>query len=278
MSDDDAVETGSSSRSDNVGGTLSLTSPTRRRRVAALVVVLALGVGGLASAQPQAPPEPPPRFDLTAQFTFLGTTGNSETSSLGLGAELAWRPDPWEHLAKAKFVRNETDDVLSARSFVALYRASRRLNERLSAYGQYDFQRDIFAGIEQRHIVEGGLSYLAIRQPRQRLRFDAGLGYLYENHPLDEHFDSMTISLGARYEADISATAKFTYEPRYLVTVSDAGAYRFEQEAALTAALTSLLSLKLSHSVRYSAQPPVGFTNTDTIAAVSLVAKIRRAQ
>jgi hypothetical protein len=52
MSDDDAVETESSSRSDNVGGTLSLTSPTRRRRVAALVVVLALGVGGLASAQP----------------------------------------------------------------------------------------------------------------------------------------------------------------------------------------------------------------------------------
>jgi hypothetical protein len=39
-----------------------------------------------------------------------------------------------------------------------------------------------------------------------------------------------------------------------------------------------VLSLKVSHTVRYSAEPPFGFDTTDTIMAVSLVAKVRRPQ
>jgi hypothetical protein len=34
--------------------------------------------------------------------------------------------------------------------------------------------------------------------------------------------------------------------------------------------------LKVSHILRYSAEPPVGFDKTDTIMAISLVAKVRR--
>jgi putative salt-induced outer membrane protein YdiY len=46
--------------------------------------------------------------------------------------------------------------------------------------------------------------------------------------------------------------------------------------AALTVAMTDILSLKVAHTIRYSAEPPEGFETTDTIAAVSLVAKMRR--
>ena len=243
--------------------------------LALTVVLLARPVLAQTPAPAPPPDPPPPRLEASGQFAFLNTSGNADTQSLGAGGELISRPDPWTYRAKLVFAQTETDDELSARSFAGLFRGSRALNTRLSVYGQYDFLRDIFAGVEQRHVIEGGASYLAVDSRPHRLRFDAGLGYLYEERP-DDHFDSMTLSLAAAYRLAISATSELTYEPRFLLPFSDSGAWRFDQNAALAVALNSILSLKLSHTVRYSAAPPEGFEKTDTIMAVSLVAKVQR--
>ena len=240
-----------------------------------LAVVLVLAYPSGVLAQPPAPPEPPPRLEASSQFAFLDTRGNASSQSLGAGGELIWRPDPWTYTAKAIFAQTESDGELSARSMASLFRAARSINPRLSAYGQYDYLRDVFAGVQQRHVTEGGLSYLPVLGPPHRLRLDAGLGYLYEDRP-DSHFDSASLSLGAGYKLTISPTSELTYDPRFLLTLADADAWRFDQLAALTVAMNSLLSLKLAHTVRYSAEPPAGFETTDTIMSISLVAKVRR--
>ena len=165
--------------------------------------------------------------------------------------------------------------MLSARSFAGLFRASRALNERLSVYGQYDFLRDVFAGVEQRHVIEGGVSYLAVDRAPHRLRLDAGLGYLHEEHPEDD-LDSATLSLGAGYRLQISPTSELTYEPRYLLPFAETGDWKFDQDVALKVGLNSFLSLKVSHTLRYTAEPPEGFEKTDRILAVSVVAKVKR--
>jgi putative salt-induced outer membrane protein len=246
-------------------------------RIRALIVLLLVSVASPAFAQapPAPPPAPPPRLEASAQFTFLDTSGNSSAQSLGAGGDVVWRPDPWTYTAKALFAQAEDDGVLSARSFAGLFRASRALNERLSVYGQYDFLRDVFAGVEQRHVVEGGVAYLAVDRAPHRLRLDAGLGYLHEERP-DEDLDSATLSLGAGYRLEISPTSEFTYEPRYLLPFSDTGNWKFNQDVALKVGLNTFLSLKVSHTLRYSADPPEGFEQTDRILAVSLVVKVKR--
>jgi putative salt-induced outer membrane protein YdiY len=246
----------------------------------ALVACSAPAALGQTPAPPPAqppgqPPEPPPRLEASGQFTFLDTSGNASTLSIGAGGDFVWRPDPWTYAGKAVFAQLESDDELEARSFAALFRASRALTPRLSVYGQYDFLRDIFAGVEQRHIGEGGLSYLAVDANPHRLRFDLGVGYLYERGP-NREFDTVTIAPAAKYRLAISATSEFTYEPRFLLTLADTGAWKFDQDTALILALNSILSVKLAHALRYSAKPPEGFDTTDTIMAVSLVAKVRR--
>jgi putative salt-induced outer membrane protein len=242
-----------------------------------LVLVLMVGATPAFAQAPAAPPEPPPRLEASGQFSFLDTRGNSSAQSLGAGGDLAWRPDPMTYTAKAIFAQAEDDGELSARSFAGLFRASRALNERLAVYGQYDFLRDVFAGVEQRHIVEGGVSYLAVNRPPHRLRLDAGLGYLHEDRP-DEDLDSATLSLGAAYKLALSATSDLTYQPRYLLPFADTDAWKFDQDIALTAAMTSILSLKVAHTLRYSADPPEGFESTDRILTISIVAKVRRAR
>lgn len=221
------------------------------------------------------PPEPPPRVEGTAQFTFLNTTGNAPTQSLGTGGDLTWRPGVWTHNAKAVFAQNETEGEVSARSITALFRSSRSFSTRLSGYLQYDYLRDAFAGVDQRHVIEGGVSYKLVDSARQLLRVDGGVGYLTEQGPGDT-LESATLSGAALYRIAISETAEFKYEPRYLLTLADNDAWKFDQVAALTVSINSILALKASHTIRYSASPPEGFETTDTIMAVSLVAKMSR--
>jgi putative salt-induced outer membrane protein len=261
--------------SDQPGLATHAKARTGRQRFLILLVLILVAARSASAQTPAQPPEPPPRLEASAQFAFLDTRGNATAQSLGAGSELIWRPDPWTYTAKAIFAQTESDDELKARSVTALFRASRALNERLSMYSQYDFLRDTFAGVEQRHVIEGGVSYLLLNTLPHKLQFDAGLGYLYEDRPND-HFDSATLSLAAPYRFAFSPTSEFTYEPRFLLSLADADAWKYDQNAALAVALNTLLSLKVSHILRYSAEPPVGFDKTDTIMAISLVAKVRR--
>ena len=105
------------------------------------------------------------------------------------------------------------------------------------------------------------MSFKAVDTPRQRLRLDTGLGYLYEARPEDAHFDSATLSVGAKYKADLTKTAKFSFQPRYLLTMADAGAYKSDQEAALTAALASAFALKVSYTNPVFGAPARWFRN-----------------
>lgn len=243
----------------------------------AILVLLFTQVQTAFGQAPAPPPEepPPPRLEASAQFTFLDTRGNAASQSLGAGGDVVWRPDPWTLTAKAAFTQNESEEELTARSLTALLRGSRALSDRWSAYGQYDYLRDVFAGVEQRHVIEGGLSWLALEAPPHTLRLDAGVGYLYEERP-DEELDSATLSLGGAYRWAISPTSELTYGPRFLLPLSETEAWKFDQEVALAVAINTTLALKISHTLRYSAEPPEGFETTDTVMAVSLVARVER--
>jgi putative salt-induced outer membrane protein YdiY len=215
-------------------------------------------------------------MELAAQFTFLTTTGNASTQSLGLTGDAAYRPGPWVHSAKLGFVQLEDEGNLSARSLLALFRTARTLRERLSAYGQYDYFRDRFAGIEHRNTIEGGLSYVLVPSAVHRLVVDGGVGYQSEARLAAEDVDSATASSAGHYKWQISPTADFADDARVVLTLADIGAWRLEQAAALTAAISSIFSLKVSNTIRFVNEPVPGFERTDTITSVALVMKVRR--
>jgi len=239
--------------------------------------VAALSVVGIPTpARSQAATDAPPRIEASAQFSFLGTQGNASAQSLGVGADVGWRPTPWTYRAKGSYANTQSDGDLKAESVTALGRASRELGAVASLYAQYDFLRDLFAGLEQRHLAEGGLSIRALNSDLHKLRFDLGAGYLHELGPTRE-FDSATLSLGAAYRYVISKTSDFTYEPKYRLPLAQTDAWKFDHDAALAVALNTILSMKLTHTLHYTAVPPPGFKTTDTILSVSLVAKLQRA-
>ena len=244
------------------------------KKIVLLCALICLPLPALAQAPaaPAAPP-PPPRQEGAAEFAFVGTTGNASTQTVGLNGELILRPEKWVITNKANFIRNESESELTAQSFGYLFRAARAFSPRLSAFGEYAYFRDEFAGIAHRNALVGGLSFKLVDLPKHVFFTDAGLGYMHETRLAADDVSSATWSLGAGYKWKISETAEFTEDFRVTGLFADASDWRILQAAAVSARLTKLFSLKVSNTIRYLHAPVPGFEDTDTTTSVALVAK-----
>jgi putative salt-induced outer membrane protein YdiY len=234
----------------------------------ACVLLLLLPASAFAQA-----PEPPPAREGTAEFAFVSTTGNASTQTLGLSGEVIFRPDTWVVRNRTVFVRSESEDILAAESFLNLFRTEKALSSRLSAFGEYSYFRDEFAGVDHRNTLIAGPAYKLVNLPDHVLVVDAGFGYLNEQRLVGDDVSSGTYGFGSGYKWRISPTAEFSDDLRYTGTFAEAEDWRLANVASLTTQITTIFSLKLSNIVRYVNLPVEGFKDTDTTTSVALVAK-----
>ncbi len=237
------------------------------------------------AALPKPPPPPPLRFEGSAQFGFVSTSGNSSTESIGLAGETFYRPGMWEVQDKVDFVRLKSEGQLKAKSLAALFRAARGRSRRLAVYGQYHFLRDLFAGIEQRHTVTGGLALKAVDAASQKLTLRAGLGVASEHRvedgpasdplaePIREVETNATATQTVQYVLQVSKTSQATNDFHLDESLGAAGDWRLGNEAAFSTKINSIFSLKVSNTLRFVHEPVPGFMQTDTVTSISVVAK-----
>ncbi len=226
-----------------------------------------------AQSPPPDPPPPPPPHEGTAEFSFVGTSGNAESEALGVGGEYIVRNAPWLFRGKVAYVRNESDNELSAESFTGLLRTERKLKERISAFGEYGYLHDLFAGIESRNTINGGVTLAVVRPKPHQLDVDLGIGYAHENRTVGETLSTAQGLLGARYKWEFSENANISDDVAFSFSFSDANDWRMANTIALTAKMTSVFALKVSNNIRYVNAPVQGFETTDSITSIALVAK-----
>ena len=237
-----------------------------------LVMTASLWSQAGAPAQPAAPP-PPPAFEGSAEFSYVGTSGNSDTRSLGMGSALIFRPAAWTITSKAALVRSEDSGVTKAQSTTISTQAERKVSDRYSVFGSHEYIRDRFAGISHRNTVEAGLAYAALRSARQHLDVEAGLGYANERRLAGANLSSAIGSATGTYKFALSDNATFENELHAVTSFSNGRDQRLTNAATLSATLTTVISLKVKHLTRWVRSPVPGFRKTDTTTAVALVAK-----
>jgi putative salt-induced outer membrane protein YdiY len=234
------------------------------------IVLGLLLVPALSSAQ--APP-PPPKHEGTAEAAFVGVSGNAQSNTFGLGGEVIARPGIWVFKHKASFIRNEAAGTVTAQAILYTPRAEARLNSRLGVFAEYLYFRDRFAGIENRNAVTGGLSVKAIDQKAQTLALDVGGGYLKETRLAGPNISSAIYTLGSAYRLKMSSTSELADDLGLTGNASDTSDWRLVHGIALTASMSTVLSLKVSNVIRYAHRPAPGFKTMDSTTSVALVAR-----
>jgi putative salt-induced outer membrane protein YdiY len=246
----------------------------RRRAAYVLMGMTFVGVAcaGPAFAQAAAPAKPP-AHEGSAEFALVATSGNTDTKTVGLNGDLTLRPSKWVYRTKASFVQNEVKGVVAARAVTGSFRASREFTKKVSMFGQVRYLRDRFSGIANRTAVEAGISAAWNEKGRQSVSADISGGYESEKRLLSQDVSTAVTAMGLRYRLKLSATADFNDEARVTQSLSTNSDYRFDHLAAVTAKLTTHLSLKVSNTMRYVHSPVPGFKRTDTATSMALVAK-----
>ena len=226
---------------------------------------------------PEPPPPPPPVWFGKLNFSFLSTSGNTDTTSIGGAAEVNYNPKPWLFTLKGAYIYSATEGVTTAQATTLGLRASRDLTERLDVFVGAGYLKNTFSGINNLYSIDGGAGYKLFNTPTQFLRVEGGVGWTSEEDIIDDVVipsrSYANARAGVAYKWQFTKSAAFTNDFGFLLDLDDTANWFITNKAAITADISSIFALQASWTLLYRNQPVPTFSNTDTATAVGIVAK-----
>jgi putative salt-induced outer membrane protein YdiY len=203
----------------------------------------------------------------------VGTSGNSDTSSVGANFGAHRRGLVWKIDSEATAVRSSSLDVKTAERYLGLLRAARKLTPIIGVSSGIRLERDQFSGLDFRSILDAGLSWALVRGPAWTLDGVTAIAWNHETRTVGDTIDHPVglLQLLSRIPFGTAGdtTQRFTFYPDF----SETSAYRSEGEITAQATLNSRLALKLAYLIRFSNDPVPGFKKTDTTTTASVVVR-----
>ncbi len=198
------------------------------RRLLGTMLLLWIAAAGIALAQeappcpcPEPPPPPPPVWFGKLNFSFLSTSGNTDTTSIGGAAEVNYNPKPFLFTFKGAYLYSATEGVTTAQATTLGLRGSMDLTERLDVFAGAGYLRNTFSGINNLYSIDAGAGYKLFKGPTQFLRVEGGLGWtseedILQNGTVVPSRSYMNARAGVAYKWQFTKSAAFTNDFGFL--------------------------------------------------------------
>jgi len=236
------------------------------------IYLMVFGCLALAPAYAQEP-GPERRWSGNAEASILITSGNTETETIGLGGEILYRPGIWNYKARGNLLRNTTLGVLRAKTTTAELRASRDFTPRLTGFSQFSYLENRFAGFKIRFGLEAGAAYQYLTSEKHALWAELGAGYLTERRTDHTTLSFPVAKPGLGYRWTITDYSDITNTLTYTQNLEEGLDWRLSNVAAVSSAISRIVSLKVSYTILHLNRPVPGFKKTDTTTSVAVVTK-----
>lgn len=201
------------------------------------------------------------------------TTGNTETTDLGLGVNLGREFGLWKVGVQAGADYGETEGAETKNRIFLGTNLDRQINDKLFGFGQLSYEKDEFSGFDSRAFIGGGLGYEVFNSDKLQWTVRGGPGI-----KIDEIAATLTSPASTEESFGATGTSNWAYQFNENVGLTNDTNVLYAETStqignitALTASLTSTLSARISYEVRHDTDPVPGFESTDTISRVSLV-------
>jgi len=217
---------------------------------------------GAAVAQDEEP------FEGSVALGYVGTTGNTETTTVNTDILLTYRVNRWTHNGKFQGLAAIEDEVTQAERYYLEGKSDFALDENQFLFGKLSYTDDRFSGYDYQAAASAGYGRYFIRQDTLQLQGFLGAGYR-ESHIVDAGNEGEVIlSIGENLEWEISDNSalvqSFTSDIGDELTVS-----RFE--IGLVTNIIGRVATKIAFQARNTSEVPEGNEKTDTQTSVSLV-------
>ena len=209
----------------------------------------------------------------TAELGFIKTTGNTETQTTSLKADVVYEVDKWRHSGHLEGYGSESADdtgvnVVSAERYELSGKSDYKFTEHDYVFGSVKLQKDRFSGFEYEDIISLGYGRKAIKKQNMELDLEIGPGMRFfkvDNRVSD---DEAILVLAANYWWAISDTSKFIQE---LSTEIGEDITSTKSVTGIQANINSTLALKFTYTIRNKTKVPVDTEKNDTETAMTLV-------
>jgi putative salt-induced outer membrane protein len=247
-----------------------------RSAAAAIAAICVLLLSSSAAfAQAPAPKEPPPLWDVQAGASFVGTSGNSDTTTVGADFATHHRGAVWQFESTATAVRSTADGTKTAERYLGQARAKRDLSAIIGLTAGAKLERDQFSGLDFRSLLDGGLSWHLVRTPAWTLDAVTAIGWDHDNVSTGVDVDDPTGVLQLTSRIPFGANADTSQRVTFYPDLKTSDASRAEGEITAQAAMSAHLSLKVGYLLRWVKTPVPGFKKTDTTTTASIVLRFK---
>lgn len=232
---------------------------------AALLLPLACAASA-AEAKPKA-------WKNAVELSFVSANGNSKTQTTSAKNSFSYEfSKETKGELEAGGLGARSEGRVTAEQYFAEEKVAHKVSDRNYIFERYRWDRNIFAGVLHRHDLSAGVGRELWKTPKDLLIAEVAPGYLNEERYNDRRKSFASARAYAKYTRELSATAKFSQDAEYILSLKDARDARLNTETALTAALSTFLSVKNSFVWRHDGRPPLGKRKDDTILSVALIA------
>jgi putative salt-induced outer membrane protein len=230
-----------------------------------LLIILALSSGTVFSQAGEPEEESP--WAGTASLGYLSTSGNTDTTSYNTAFEISYAINKWAHTFNAAANGADEGGTTNAEAYQAGWKSTYDFSEHSYLFGQVNWRKDRFAGVDQQLSEAIGYGRRIIDTPAHLLSAEAGVGHTSLDFADDTSSSSAILTLGMDYKWTFSETSNF--EQNIDVESGSDNTY-IESVSAVRARLLGDFALVLSYTVKHNTDVPAGSEKTDKLTAVSL--------
>ena len=246
------------------------------------ILVAALAAFTLVAVPAGAEEDAPTGWTGEGSVSAGVTTGNTETTDLGVGIDMTRDTGVWAFGVEALADYGEIEGAESKNRWFLAGNVDRQINDRLFGFARASYEQDEFSGFDSRAFIGGGLGYDILIGDKSSWTVRGGPGL-----KIDEIGEIITtdatgatvITPGVTEESfSVVASSDFAYAFNDNVKLTNGTTALYAETStqltnslALTASLSDALSARISFDVRHDTEPPAGFEATDTATRFSLV-------
>jgi putative salt-induced outer membrane protein len=205
-----------------------------------------------------------------ASLTGSKTTGNTDTTDIGLGLKGQKEAGLWRHKFKALADQGKADGITNKKRYNLGYQIDRDFTDRLYGYANADYFSDDFGAFQEGYFAGGGLGYKVILPDPVSWNVEGGLGYRSQEEQGAFGVTNNEIAGRAFSDFDFILNDNVSLYNDTELLYSESDTYIWN-ETGITATLAGNLAARASFRVDNHSNVPVGREKTDTITRFGIV-------
>jgi putative salt-induced outer membrane protein len=214
----------------------------------------------------------------TGQVGAFQSSGNSDNVGVTLSLALNRTGVDWQHRLKAAADYQRSNGRTSREQYLAAYEPRYQVNGDLFSYALAQYERDRFQGFSSRYSFSGGLGYEVFDDDALSLTVKAGPSWRSVDY-LDGTAESSFGGLaGMDFDWQIAKSLKLTQDANMVAdsggeatVIVDSISTSVLATTGLEAKISDGLTTRVSYTVDYNSNPPLGAVSTDTSTRFTLV-------